>query len=121
MFQKTLTLILALASLFFIGYGVTGFATISENALCQDDLDCQYSVCCPIHESEYGVCAQQADCSRLYFDYKESGLQAAPDVSDTAERSYIAVVLGVVILMILAIVGYFEWKHEKALKKSKKK
>jgi hypothetical protein len=122
MFQKTLTLILALGSLFFIGYGITGFATMGSHSLCIEDLDCQYSVCCPVHDSEYGVCAQKADCSGLYFEYEDGNVkEAAPSVSETAERSYIAVVLGVIILMILAIVGYFEWKSEKSLKKRVKK
>lgn len=34
-------------------------------------------------------------------------------VVQQAEQSYIAVVLGVLLLVILGIVGYFEWQQEK--------
>lgn len=120
MFQKTLTIVLAFTALFCFGYGITGFAGLDSSSLCLDDLDCEYSACCPLHDSDYGVCAQKAECSRLYFDSKDNVAQA-PEVSDLAERSYIAVVVGVIILMILAIVGYFEWKHEKKGKRKVRK
>ena len=120
MFQKTLTLVLAFATLFFLGYGITGFYAIdpSEHSLCIEDSDCSYSVCCPLSGKDYGVCGQESECASFYS--QESGMQQAPSIAEVAERSYIAVALGVVLLMVLAIVGYLEWKQEKELKKRKR-
>ena len=74
MYQKTLTLILAFASLFFLGYGITGFYSIdpSSHSLCVEDSDCSYSVCCPVYDKEYGVCAQESECSTIYADSQQS-------------------------------------------------
>lgn len=128
MYQKTLTLVLAIAALFCMSYGITGFATIDGYDACVQDSGCKYSVCCPIYDKDYGVCAQQTECSQIYFDSMNDVQKPmmTPEVGEQAERSYIAVVLGILILLILAIVGYFEWKHERVekivnrIRKSKK-
>lgn len=121
MYQKTLTLILAFATLFFLGYGITGFYALdpSTHSVCVEDSDCSYSVCCPLSEKSYGVCGQASECVSLSSGEKVSSAEA-PTLEASAERSYIAVSLGVVLLMILAIVGYLEWKAEKEGKKRKK-
>ena len=122
MMQKTATLILALAVIFFMGYGITGFAVIDSGSMCIEDLDCQYSECCPLFEQDYGVCAAQTQCDEIYFSSMEDEtIFRAPDVGSEIERNYIAVALGVIMLMILLIVGYFEWKHEKASKRIRKR
>ena len=122
MMQKTATLILALAVIFFMGYGITGFVVIDSGSMCTEDLDCQYSECCPLFEQDYGVCAAQTQCDEIYFSSMEDEtIFRAPDVGSEIERNYIAVALGVIMLMILLIVGYFEWKHEKANKRVKKR
>jgi len=122
MMQKTATLILALAVIFFMGYGITGFVVIDSGSMCTEDLDCQYSECCPLFEQDYGVCAAQIQCDEIYFSSMEDEtIFRAPDVGSEIERNYIAVALGVIMLMILLIVGYFEWKHEKANKRVKKR
>ena len=122
MMHKTATLILALAAIFFIGYGITGFVVIDSGSMCTEDLDCQYSECCPLFEQDYGVCATQTQCDEIYFSSMEDEtIFRAPDVGSEIERNYIAVALGVIMLMILLIVGYFEWKHEKANKRVKKR
>ncbi|MSR86345.1 hypothetical protein EXS74_03035 [Candidatus Woesearchaeota archaeon] len=120
MFQKTLTLILAFATLFFLGYGITGFYAIdpSEHSLCIEDSDCSYSVCCPLTGKDYGICGQESECASLLS--QGSSMEQAPSIGEVAERSYIAVALGLVLLMFLAIVGYLEWKTEKEGKKRKK-
>ncbi|HIH15405.1 MAG: hypothetical protein QT08_C0017G0024 [archaeon GW2011_AR17] len=117
MYQKTLTLILAFAMLFSIGYGVTGFYTLDSESLCVEESDCSYSVCCPLSGKEYGVCEQESECSQIYLDSQSSSgavlsAQKAP-LQENVERSYIAVSLGILLLLILAIVGYLEWKQEK--------
>jgi len=122
MMQKTATLILALAVIFFMGYGITGFVVIDSGSMCTEDLDCQYSECCPLFEQDYGVCAAQIQCDEIYFSSMEDEtIFRAPDVGSEIERNYIAVALGVIMLMILLIVGYFEWKHEKASKRIRKR
>ena len=122
MMHKTATLILALAAIFFMGYGITGFVVIDSGSMCTEDLDCQYSECCPLFEQDYGVCAAQTQCDEIYFSSMEDEtIFRAPDVGSEIERNYIAVALGVIMLMILLIVGYFEWKHEKANKRVKKR
>ena len=122
MMQKTATLILALAVIFFMGYGITGFVVIDSGSMCTEDLDCQFSECCPLFEQDYGVCAAQIQCDEIYFSSMEDEtIFRAPDVGSEIERNYIAVALGVIMLMILLIVGYFEWKHEKANKRVKKR
>ena len=126
MYQKTLTLILAFATIFFLGYGITGFYSIdpSSYTLCVEDNACSYSVCCPVYNEDYGVCAQESECEAVYVDSQQSSgtvvSSQAPAVADVAERSYIALVLGVFFLLILAIVGYLEWKFEKAVLKKKR-
>src|SRR3989344_3198789 len=116
MYQKTLTLILAFAMLFSIGYGVTGFYTLDSESLCVEESDCSYSVCCPLSGKEYGVCEQESECSQIYLDSQSSSgavlsAQKAP-LQENVERSCIAVSLGILLLLILAIVGYLEWKQE---------
>src|SRR3989338_756872 len=111
MYQKTLTLILAFAMLFSIGYGVTGFYTLDSESLCVEESDCSYSVCCPLSGKEYGVCEQESECSQSSSGAVLSA-QKAP-LQENVERSYIAVSLGILLLLILAIVGYLEWKQEK--------
>ncbi len=120
MYQKTLTLILAIAALFSVGFGITGFATLDDSQICLQDNDCHYSVCCPLQEKDYGVCSQESECSEIYFNSAEKSAMMSPEIGEQAERSYIAVVLGIIILMILAIVGYFEWKQERVEKIVKK-
>lgn len=124
MYQKTLTLILAFAMLFSIGYGITGFYSLEPESLCVEDSDCSYSVCCPMYGKNYGVCGQESNCAQVYMDSRESSgavmsMQNAPVVEEAVERSYIAVSLGILLLLILAIVGYLEWKQEKFSKKKK--
>ena len=120
MYQKTLTLILAFATLFFLGYGITGFYTIdpASHSLCIEESDCSYSVCCPLSGKDYGICGQESECAAL--NDEGTVLQQAPSLGEVAERSYIAVALGILLLMILAIVGYLEWKQEKVVKKRKR-
>jgi len=124
MYQKTLTLILAFAMLFSIGYGVTGFYTLDSESLCVEESDCSYSVCCPLSGKEYGVCGQESECSQIYLDSQSSSgavmsAQKAP-LQENVERSYIAVSLGILLLLILAIVGYLEWKQEKKTSQRKR-
>ena len=124
MYQKTLTLILAFAMLFSIGYGVTGFYTLDSESLCVEESDCSYSVCCPLSGKEYGVCGQESECSQIYLDSQSSSgavmsAQKAP-LQENVERSYIAVSLGILLLLIFAIVGYLEWKQEKKTSQRKR-
>lgn len=126
MYQKILALILGFAALFFVGYGITGFYMLdtSSHSICFEDRDCSYAVCCPLSEKEYGVCGQESECSQLYMDSRTSSgavLQQAPTLQEDVERSYIAVSLGILLLIILAIVGYLEWREEKQSKKKTKK
>ena len=111
-----LTLILAFAILFFVGYGITGFYALdpSSHSSCVEDSDCSYSVCCPLDGKDYGICGQESECEGLT---SVDSLERAPRVANAAERSYIAIALGVLLLLILAIVGYLEWKTERKAKK----
>jgi len=126
MYQKTLALILGFSALFFLGYGITGFYALdmSTQSVCIEDSDCSYAVCCPLSDKEYGVCGQQTECSQIYLDSRTSSgavlfAQQALAVEEDVERSYIAVSLGILLLLILAIVGYLEWKQEKNPTKKK--
>ncbi len=127
MYQKTLALILGFSALFFLGYGITGFYVLDSSlqSVCIEDSDCSYAVCCPLADKEYGVCGQQTDCSQIYLDSRQGSgammsAQQAPAVEEDVERSYIAVSLGILLLLILAIVGYLEWKQEKNPSKKRK-
>ncbi len=118
MYQKTLTMILAFATLFFLGYGITGFYSLdpTEHSLCVEDSDCAYAVCCPLAGKEYGLCGQESECADLYTSLDKTNLQNTPSIEIATERSYIAVALGIILLLILAIVGYLEWKEENTVK-----
>ena len=125
MYQKILTLILAFSALFFVSYGITGFYVLDMESICVEDSDCSYSVCCPLYEEEYGRCGQELDCSQIYLDSRQytgavMSAQQAPIIEKDVERSYIAVSLGILLLLILAIVGYLEWKKEKHSYKRKR-
>jgi hypothetical protein len=120
MMQKVVTLIIALGALFFIGSGITGFATLDQGGMCKEDIDCEFSKCCPVFQQDYGMCAAESQCDEIYLSSKvDSSVYRAPDIASNIERNYIAVALGVIMLMILGIVGYLEWMHEKGLKKKK--
>ncbi len=120
--RKVASLIIGCIALFCVGYGITGFATLDTQSMCTEDIDCQYSMCCPLYEQDYGICAAESQCEELYFSsMDDDSIYKAPDVGAEIERNYIAVALGVIMLMILVIVGYFEWKHELGQKKVKKK
>lgn len=111
MYQKGLTVFLAIVALFSISYGITGFAVI-EPELCQVDSDCQYAVCCPLQGKGYGVCDQEDACAEVYSTSKDEILEAPAITEEQASRSYLAVMLGILILFILGIIGYYEWQHE---------
>ena len=127
MYQKTLTILLAFVALLSLGSGITGFYTLDDSSLyCSDDSDCSYSVCCALDGETYGVCAQESECADVYEESKNNGgiaRAAEVDVADEAEQSYIAVALGLILLMIIAIVSYVEWHQhkEEAPKKRKKR
>jgi hypothetical protein len=90
--------------------------------MCKEDIDCEYSKCCPVFQQDYGMCAAESQCDEIYLSSKvDSSVYRAPDIASNIERNYIAVALGVIMLMILGIVGYLEWMHEKGLKKKKSK
>jgi len=136
MYQKSLTLFLALVAVSFLGYGITGFYTLElSQPVCQDDSDCTYSVCCELYGQSYGVCDQEDQCAGIYLasraaavDVKETQsapiLQQAPevDIQEQASQSYIALALGIFILFVIGVISYVEWKQHKdrPLKKRKR-
>lgn len=118
MYQKTLTLILAFATLFCLGYGITGFYALDpqSHSTCVENSDCTYSICCPLSGKSYGVCGQESECANLAG---QSSVAQAPSLETSVETNYIAISLGVILLMILAIVGFLEWKAEKKAKRKR--
>jgi len=123
--EKIFTLVLAVAALLSFSYGITGFATLDDSSgQCILDSDCTYSVCCPLYGTDTGTCAQQSQCAQIYFDSKgDTGnvvSAQAPEVQASTERSYIAVSVGVLLLLILAIIGYLEWKQQAVPRPRKK-
>lgn len=127
MYQKALTLFLALVAVSFLGYGITGFYTLDlSQPACQVDSDCTYSVCCGVYGQSYGVCDQEDQCAGIYLasraaavDVKETQsapvLQQAPEVNLQAQasQSYIALALGIFILFVIGVISYVEWKQHK--------
>ncbi len=134
MYQKILTTILLCASLLLVGQGITGFYTLDyTQELCQVDSDCSYSVCCPVYGEEYGVCDQESNCDGIYLATRntvESGntesssvlrTASVSDIEEEASQSYIALALGLIILLVVAVVSYVEWHQHKESKKKVKK
>ena len=114
MYQKTVTIFLALVAVLSLGYGITGFATISQGSLCAEDDDCTYAVCCPLAGKDYGSCAQEDQCAEVYQMSRNGGVVAeGPARVEQATESYVAFVVGVLLLVIIAVVGYVEWHHER--------
>jgi len=114
MYQKTLSIFLVLVAFFFLGSGITGFATMDSANRCYADNDCVYSVCCSLYGEDYGVCGQSNECEAVYQESK-GGLQYAPEdtAAEKAQQNYIAIILGIMLVIIVAIVSYVEWHQEK--------
>jgi hypothetical protein len=133
MYEKTLSIILTLVAFSFIGSGITGFYSLDfEQPVCIEDDDCSYSVCCPVYDQEWGVCDQEDQCAGIYLasqaaeqvqkTSEDSVLAAAPDLDEQVTQSYVAVALGLIILLIIGVVSYVEWKQHAvapALRKKK--
>jgi hypothetical protein len=127
MYEKTLSIFIALVAVVMLGSGITGFATIEagSSTFCVENNDCEYSVCCPLANQAYGVCAQQSECDDVYLETATSFQRAPADVAEEAEQSYIAIVLGLILLFIIGFVSYTEWHQgnhstKKVTKKVKK-
>jgi|SaaInlV_200m_DNA_2_1039689.scaffolds.fasta_scaffold35213_3 hypothetical protein len=128
MYQKTLTTIVMLAALMCLGTGITGFYALSQDEVgCFTDGDCIYSVCCELADENFGVCAQEEECAQLYLissqdDDTNGNFRMAGELEDDVTQSYIAVSLGLILLLIIGIVSYIEWHQSKTpLKKTVKK
>ncbi len=130
MYQKTLSLFIALVALLCIGYGTTGFYLMDfDGAICVSDSECTEGSCCDV--GDYGVCA--LDCEAIENAVVESTGQISSwedgeyysntrDVTlDAISQNYIAICLGIILLMIILIIAYIEYKEEKGKKKVKKK
>lgn len=119
MYQKVLTTVLVFIALVFIGTGITGFVTLEQGSACVKDNDCGSSVCCPLYGQSNGVCGQKEDCANLYLgSIKEAnkGTTAQPSnapIEGKVERNYIAFALGIIILLIIALVSFFEWEAKR--------
>tara|TARA_Y100000310_G_C20526770_1_gene736438 strand:- start:156 stop:614 length:459 start_codon:yes stop_codon:yes gene_type:complete len=120
--QKILSLFLALVAIGCIGYGITGFYAIDyQGDYCDSDSDCSTGVCCYFYGESNGVCDYEQNCdsiellsletSNLMMSYSPEVVQE--EVEEEVDRSYIAMVLGALILLIVLVVAYVEWKHEK--------
>ncbi|MBL7051541.1 MAG: hypothetical protein ISS01_00465 [Nanoarchaeota archaeon] len=132
MYQKTLTAILMVAALMCLGTGITGFYALSQDEVgCFTDGDCMYSVCCELADEDFGVCAQEDECAELYLissqdDDTDGNFRMAGELEEDVTQSYIAVALGLILLLIIGIVSYIEWHQgktsvKKTVKKRKKK
>jgi len=130
MFQKTMSAILLLAAVLAIGVGTTGFYTLtSSDQICFGDEDCAFGVCCDLADKPYGVCAQEDKCSAIFYDgvelRNEIKLLTAEQYEEQVSQNYIAVGLGVILLIIIALVSYVEWQqndsHKKKTRRRKKK
>ncbi len=134
MYEKTLTIALAFVGILLVGTGITGFYSIDfEQELCQTDDDCAYSVCCPVYNEEFGLCDQEENCDGIYIATKNAeevkktsstNVMGAADLSELEEeatQSYIALALGLILLLIIAVVSYVEWQQHKEDKKVVKK
>ena len=126
MYQKTLSVALMLVALAFLGSGFPGFATIDSTSFqCMDNSDCVYSVCCALAGQDTGVCAQLDECADIYAESakgtEKTHMQRTATLEEEVERNYIAVVLGIILLLIIAIVSYVEWHQQKINPKKYKK
>ena len=117
-----------LAALMCLGTGITGFYALSQDEIgCFTDGDCIYSVCCELADEDFGVCAQEDECAQLYLissqdDDTNGNFRLAAELEDDVTQSYIAVALGLILLLIIGIVSYIEWHQGKSpVKKAKKK
>jgi hypothetical protein len=127
-YEKGLTIFIVLLALAFMGSGITGFYGLEADYAsnyCTDESQCVYSSCCALYGKEYGVCAQDYECETVYEASKEDdavGAQYAPEEdADLATENYIAVSLGVILLLIIATVSYVEWHQGKPTKKKTRK
>ena len=129
MYQKTLSLFIALVALLCIGYGTTGFYLMDfDGAICAADSECTEGSCCDV--GDYGVCS--LDCEAIENAVVESSGQISSwedteyysntrDVTwDAISQNYIAISLGIILLLIIMIIAYIEYKEEKVKKKKKK-
>jgi hypothetical protein len=85
------------------------------------------SVCCPLASESYGVCAQDFECKEVL---ELSGVASAPvfgapqtneEVVEKASQSYVAIALGVILLLLISVVSYVEWQDKPKQKKRKRK
>tara|TARA_Y100000310_G_C20670395_1_gene809952 strand:- start:1911 stop:2378 length:468 start_codon:yes stop_codon:yes gene_type:complete len=126
-YEKGLTIFLVFLALAFMGTGITGFFGLEPDAgsnYCTDDSHCAYSTCCSLYGKDYGVCAQDYECETVYEASKESDsveVEYAPETEDLATENYVAVSLGVILLLIIAVVSYVEWHQVKPTKKRTKR
>tara|TARA_Y100000310_G_scaffold233475_1_gene236324 strand:+ start:750 stop:1184 length:435 start_codon:yes stop_codon:yes gene_type:complete len=130
MYQKTLSMFIALVALLCIGYGTTGFYLMDfDGVICASDSECTEGSCCDV--GDYGVCA--LDCEAIENAVGESTGQISSweegefysntrEVTlDAISQNYIALSLGLILLLIILIIAYIEWKEEKGKKKKVKK
>jgi len=117
-----------LAALMCLGTGITGFYALSQDDVgCFTDGDCMYSVCCELADEEFGVCAQENECAQIYLVSSQEedtvgNFRMAGELEEDVTQSCVAVALGLILLLIIAIVSYIEWHHGKTpVKKAKKK
>jgi hypothetical protein len=120
--EKLLSLFLALVAVSCLGYGITGFYAIDYSGdYCDSDSDCSVGVCCPFYGESNGVCDYEQNCDAIeMLSLETSGVMMSyspeivqEEVSEEVDRSYVAVILGAIILLIVLVVSYVEWKHEK--------
>ena len=128
--EKLLLVIIAIASVFLLQQGITGFYLMDFNQnTCLTDSDCS-NTCCPVYGEEYGICDLNTNCDEVYQATKEvashhSSLSPSEmkvesrDVS--LKQNYVAIGLGVILAIIVVIVAYIERKNEKPKRRSKKK
>tara|TARA_Y100000310_G_C20305211_1_gene633630 strand:- start:162 stop:563 length:402 start_codon:yes stop_codon:yes gene_type:complete len=128
MYQKAISLFLAMVALGLVSYGFTGFYALNDTQLfCSEDSDCVYSVCCPIYGESYGICDQEETCDEIYEagrtaeEVTDNIAQQAASVEEQASQSYIAISLGIILLLIIAIVSFVESKQHRETKKKKKR
>ena len=128
MYQKTLSLFLALVALICIGYGTTGFYVMDYSfPVCTTDVDCETGVCCDV--GDHGLCAEQSECAGLENAVSDSVSQISSwdddefddSLRDTAWDDYsnnaVAIVLGGIILLIIIMVAIVEYDVERKAKK----
>jgi hypothetical protein len=132
--ERILIVVLFLFSLFFIGNGITGFATLRPDFkfLCSQDNPCEHpEVCCLFFGESSGVCDTGDKCEEIYSFTEQERLRREEAISllsykesrETFGNSYTSQLVLGLFIFFLALIFFTHHSRNSphAVKKESKK